>query len=73
MILRKYRKSGFGTAAAVAAFNLYQANWKVAQMSANEPAIGFWRKVIKEYTNDTFTEVYRKNLHKYVQAFSNRL
>lgn len=72
MILRKYRRNGFGKEAAIQAFNLYQANWKVAQMSSNEPAIAFWRHVIREYTNDTYTEIYRQDLKKYVQSFSTK-
>ncbi|REE94614.1 putative acetyltransferase [Paenibacillus taihuensis] len=72
MVLRKFRRYGFGREAAIQAFNLYKANWKVTQMSANEPAIHFWREVIKEYTGDRFTEEFREDLNKYVQSFSTK-
>ncbi|WP_233711211.1 GNAT family N-acetyltransferase [Lederbergia citrisecunda] len=69
MILRKYRRNGLGKEAAIKVFNLYKANWKVAQMALNEPAIQFWRNIIKEYTNDSYTEIYRQDLKKYIQSF----
>ncbi|MHA6534343.1 GNAT family N-acetyltransferase [Paenibacillus sp. BAC0078] len=72
MILKKYRRNGFGREAAIQAFNLYKANWIVVQMSSNEPAIHFWRKVIAEYTNNAFTETYRNETRKYVQSFSTK-
>lgn len=72
MILKKYRRIGFGKEAAMKAFDLFKANWAVAQMNANEPAILFWRNIISNYTNGTYTEVYRKDLNKYIQSFSNR-
>jgi predicted acetyltransferase len=72
MILRKYRRKGFGKEAAITAFNLNKADWTVAQMNRNEPAIQFWRNVIKEYTRDSFTEVYREDLDKYFQSFSTK-
>ncbi|GGF72033.1 hypothetical protein GCM10010912_16460 [Paenibacillus albidus] len=72
MILKKHRRNGFGKEAAIKAFNLYKANWKVAQMSSNEAAVLFWRSVITEYTNDTYTELYRPDFKKYVQSFNNK-
>lgn len=72
MILRKFRRNGIGREAAVKAFDLYKANWKVVQMSSNEPAIQFWRDVIKEYTGDSYSEVFREDLNKYVQSFSTK-
>ena len=72
MILKKYRRNGFGKEAAIKAFNLYNANWKVAQMALNEPAIQFWRNIIKDYTNDSYTEIYRHDLKKYIQTFCSK-
>jgi predicted acetyltransferase len=46
-IVRKYRRSGFGTAAARAIFRLYPGRWEVAVMRANRPALPFWDKVIR--------------------------
>ncbi|GAA3400235.1 GNAT family N-acetyltransferase [Paenibacillus hodogayensis] len=72
MVLRKYRRSGIGRQAAKQAFDLYKANWKTAQMSTNEPAILFWRDVIKEYTAGSYTELFREDKNKYVQMFSTK-
>jgi len=41
-------------------------------MSANEPAILFWRDVIKDYTAGNYTELFRQDLKKYVQTFSTK-
>ena len=62
MVLKKFRRNGLGREAAVKSFDLYQANWKVAQMSSNEPAILFWRDVIREYTDNRYTEILRQDL-----------
>ncbi|MEC0238487.1 GNAT family N-acetyltransferase [Paenibacillus dokdonensis] len=72
MILKKFRRNGIGSAAALKIFSLYKANWKIAQMQANTPAISFWRKVIKSYTKDHYTEIFREDRQKYIQAFSNK-
>lgn len=73
LILKKYRRNGLGKEAAIQAFNLYKANWLVAQMCSNEPATDFWRNVIKEYTNNTYTELHRQESNKFVQTFSNKV
>jgi predicted acetyltransferase len=70
MILQKYRRQGIGVVAAIKAFELYQAKWKVVQMDNNTPAIAFWRKVISDYTTNNFTERYREDTARYIQEFS---
>jgi predicted acetyltransferase len=72
MILQKYRRNGIGTAAATKTLDLFKANWKLAQMENNKPAIAFWRKVLKEYTKDNYTERYLSEHHKYIQEFDRR-
>lgn len=72
MILKKYRRNGIGYCAAKKAFESYNADWKVAQMEINAPAISFWRKVISEYTNHNYKERYREDLKKYFQEFSTK-
>jgi predicted acetyltransferase len=71
-IIRKYRRKGLGKLAAIKAFDLYKANWKTAQMSNNEPAIFFWRKVVSQYTSGSFNELHRQDIGKYVQSFSTK-
>ncbi|OAB42340.1 GNAT family N-acetyltransferase [Paenibacillus antarcticus] len=72
MIIKKFRRNGIGYAAAIKAFELYEANWKIAQMENNTPAISFWRKVIKDFTEDNYIERFRDDVKKYVQAFSTK-
>lgn len=73
MILQKYRRNGIGATAATKTFDLFKdAKWKLAQMENNKPAIAFWRKVLKEYTKDNYTERYVSDLQKYIQEFAGR-
>jgi predicted acetyltransferase len=72
MIIKKFRRSGIGYAAAIKAFELYKANWKIAQMKTNTPAISFWRKVIKDFTKDNYSERLRDDIKKYIQTFSTK-
>jgi predicted acetyltransferase len=72
MILKKFRRSGVGFAAAMQTFELYKADWALAQMESNTPAIGFWRKVLKDFTNDHYTETFRDDTRKYIQTFSTK-
>lgn len=58
--------------AAKKAFESYNADWKVAPMENNAPAISFWRKVINEYTNNNYKERYREDLKKYFQEFNTK-
>ena len=69
MIIKKFRRRGIGHQAAIKALNMYKANWKIAQMQVNTPAISFWRKAVKQYTKDNYTEVVREDSKKYVQTF----
>jgi predicted acetyltransferase len=72
MIIKKFRRNGIGYAAAIKAFELYKGNWKIAQMETNTPALSFWRKVIKDFTKNNFTESFKDDVKKYVQAFSTK-
>lgn len=72
LILQKYRRMGIGKAAAIKAFGMFNANWKVSQMENNDSAISFWRKVIKGYTGDNFFERYIPERKKYIQEFSTK-
>ncbi|MGM1045880.1 MAG: GNAT family N-acetyltransferase [Bacillota bacterium] len=72
MILRKYRGQGIGKAAAIKAFNLYKAKWKVVQLENNTPAISFWRNVIRDFTKDNYIERFRDDVRKYIQEFSTK-
>ena len=45
-VLRKYRRSGLGVAAALQLFGRFPGEWQVRQMTANVGATAFWRRAI---------------------------
>lgn len=60
-IIRKYRKKQIGLNSAVKVFDKYPGNWRVSTMDFNIPAIKFWEKVLKSYTNNKFIVMRRKD------------
>lgn len=60
-ILNRYRKMGAGTFMAKEMFKLYKGQWEVRTLLKNKRAQQFWRKTIKEFTNDNFEEKYIKD------------
>ncbi|MGM0884903.1 MAG: GNAT family N-acetyltransferase [Bacillota bacterium] len=72
-ILRKFRRKNIGKNAAIQAFNMYVGNWRVSEFDWNIPAQFFWRKVIKEYTNDQYNETRRKDNKGPAQEFTNAI
>jgi predicted acetyltransferase len=69
-VLRKYRRNNIGKQAAIKAFKLYMGKWRVSEFDWNTPAQIFWRKVIKEYTNDQYHEIRRKDNKGPAQEFT---
>lgn len=55
-IKKEFRSKGIGKAAAIRSFELFPGKWEVRELKENEQAQKFWRKVIKEYTNNKFNE-----------------
>lgn len=55
-VVRRWRRSGVGSAAAHAIFRMFPGPWEVAQLRENTPAQAFWRDVIAEFTGGQFTE-----------------
>ncbi|ANX13615.1 GNAT family N-acetyltransferase [Fictibacillus arsenicus] len=66
-IMKKFRLSGLGKYAAHQVFQIHKGNWEVFQIESNKPAQAFWRKVIKDYTDEQFAE--RTEEGKVIQAF----
>ncbi|WP_456279149.1 GNAT family N-acetyltransferase [Bacillus sp. AK128] len=69
-ILKKYGNKGVGKAAAIKAFELFRGDWQITQTETNYRAQAFWRKVIKEYSQNTFEESYDEQ-RRSVQTFTN--
>lgn len=55
-ILKKYRRSGAGSALARHVFSALPGAWEVGQMPTNHAARAFWRRVISDYTGGQFSE-----------------
>jgi predicted acetyltransferase len=56
-VMRKYRRSGVGRAAAIAAFGQFKGPWEVRQRDENMEATAFWRRVIAQYSGGNFQEI----------------
>lgn len=69
-ILKKYNGRGIGKLAAFKTFDRYRGYWKVTIIEKNYSARSFWKKVIKEYSDDSHNESYDKK-HGYILEFTN--
>ena len=54
-IFPKYRNKGIGEKAVKQIFDIFLGDWAIRVLKKN-PAIRFWRKVIKEYTDGKYDE-----------------
>lgn len=68
-VVRKYRRKGVGKRAAEMAFDKHEGKWRVSQFDWNTPAILFWRRVIKDYTNNQYQESRRVDNKGPMQEF----
>lgn len=71
-ITRKYSGQGVGRMIAKQIFAQYSGLWRVSQVETNYSAQAFWRKVIKEYTNNSYTERYNDRRESIQEFFSGR-
>lgn len=55
-VLKKYRRAGVGRALANEVIGQLPGRWEVGQMTANEGARVFWRRVIGDFTGGDYTE-----------------
>lgn len=70
-VLDKYRKLGAGKYMAYQMFNKYHGKWEIRILLKNKKAQDFWRKVIKEYTNNNFKETLIRNNSRHAFYFEN--
>lgn len=68
-VLRKYRKLGIGKIASFKIFDLFKGEWYIGETNENIPAQNFWRKVIREYTNNNFQELNQSEWDGPIQKF----
>lgn len=57
-VMRRYRRQGVGSIAAMQAFAMFPRRWEVRQIAANTAATVFWRRVIGRYTGGDFVETF---------------
>jgi predicted acetyltransferase len=55
-VLRRYRRHGVGEQAARFLFDRFAGRWEVREQPGNDGATAFWRRVIGQYTGDSFEE-----------------
>ena len=70
-VLNKYRKINAGTYMAGEIFKLYKGKWEIRTLLKNKRAQSFWRKVIKENSNNNFEERLIRNNSRYAFYFKN--
>lgn len=72
-VLRKYRRQGVGAALARHVFEFFPGRWEVRQLTGNDAATRFWRKVIADFTRGCFEEEELSGEHfrGLVQRFDN--
>lgn len=55
-----HRNEGVGSNAAKKALDMFPGEWVIRELVGN-PAVGFWEKVVKDYTNGNFQEIERND------------
>lgn len=53
-IVRGYRRSGIGRAAAKRLFEIFPGQWEIVQLEKNHSAVAFWASVVREFTAGQF-------------------
>jgi predicted acetyltransferase len=59
-VLRKYRRRGVGTKAALDVLTRYPGHWELSELSWNVAAQRFWRGIIRRVAVDGYTERRRR-------------
>jgi predicted acetyltransferase len=60
-VLRKYRRRGVGTRAALDVFARFPGRWELAELTWNVAAQRFWRRLIRRVAADGYTERRRRH------------
>jgi len=71
-IMRNYRRRGVGAMVALHIFDMFPGKWEVQETANNRAAHAFWRKVIGDYTQGAYKEVFLRQVGWYgpVQTFT---
>ncbi len=68
-VMRKFRRTGVGEAAARQLFDRFPGSWSVSQLDQNVAAQRFWRRVIGCYTRGSYTERRDDDRARVIQEF----
>jgi len=55
-VLRRHRRAGIGREAVRVLFDRFRGRWEITELPRNALAIGFWRRVIAEYSGGHYEE-----------------
>ena len=60
-VMLKYRKNGVGGEVARRLFDMHRGSWEITFWKNNLPAAAFWKKIVGEYTNESYRECEGEN------------
>lgn len=55
-VLRRFRRQGIASAFATHLLNEFPGEWLIRVLVANEPALPFWRRTVRDYAQGDFEE-----------------
>jgi predicted acetyltransferase len=55
-VLRRFRHRGIASAFAMHLWNEFPGEWLIRVLTANKPALPFWRRSVRDYTHGHFDE-----------------
>jgi len=70
-VLNHYKNQEIGTRAVNKLLDMYKANWTIKSLPNSKPAERFWKRTIKNYTNDNYKVEYVGKYSRAVFTFSN--
>lgn len=71
-VLNKYRKHGAGRFMANEMFRRYKGKWEIQTLLKNKRAQEFWRKIVKEVSNDNYKEHLIRDNSRYAFYLENK-
>lgn len=62
-VLAKFQQQGVGQQVAKQLWRRFPGKWEISALPQNERGLHFWRKCIKEFTKNQFSEITKKVAH----------
>ena len=70
-VLNKYRKQGAGKFMVNEVFKMFKGKWEICTLLKNKNAQEFWRKIVREVSNNTYEENLNQDSSRYAFYFEN--